>query len=75
MGRLVSTCYVTTFCNCAHRVSDGKPVNHACYIIPPAALEAERSGDTKKAIGLIEEGKTYLQFDMPSLPPHKGVKG
>jgi hypothetical protein len=33
--------YVTTFCNFAHRMKDGKPIDHECYIIPPALLRAE----------------------------------
>jgi len=46
--------YVTTFCNRPHRLSDGKPIKHECRVIPPAALEAERSGDTDKAIELMQ---------------------
>lgn len=33
--------YVTTFCNFAHDLSDGVPINHGCYVIPPNALIAE----------------------------------
>ena len=48
------TFYVTSFCNQAHRLVDGKPIRHECRIIPPAALEAERAGDTDKAIELMK---------------------
>lgn len=71
--------YVTTFCNFAHRMEDGKPVEHECYILPPAALEAEcgrpawargRSGegapDYEKAIEIIQAAKP--------LKVHKGVE-
>lgn len=36
--------YVSTMCNFAHRLSDGKPVNHECYVIPPKLLQAESDG-------------------------------
>lgn len=42
--------YCTSFCNRIHRMSDGKPVEHECYVLRPAALEAERSGDVSKAL-------------------------
>ena len=34
--------YVTSYCNFAHRLNDGKPVEHECAILPPAALEVRR---------------------------------
>ena len=33
--------YVTSFCNFAHRLKDGKPLNHECYVIPPLLLRLE----------------------------------
>jgi hypothetical protein len=33
--------YVTSFCNFPHRLKDGKPIRHECYIIPPKLLRAE----------------------------------
>lgn len=41
--------YCTTFCNFGHRLSDGKPVGHECYVLPTEALHAERNGDFDKA--------------------------
>ena len=38
--------YVTTFCNFAHRLEDGKPLDHECYVIPPSFLKQERENDT-----------------------------
>jgi hypothetical protein len=35
--------YVSSFCNFAHRLKDGKPIEHECYVIPPRLLELERS--------------------------------
>jgi hypothetical protein len=45
--------YCTSFCNHGHRLSDGKPINHECYIINPKALEAEREGDYELAAKLM----------------------
>jgi hypothetical protein len=49
--------YCTTYCNQGHRVSDGKPVNHECRILPPAALVAEINGDYETAIALLSAEK------------------
>jgi hypothetical protein len=51
------TIYHTSYCNHGHRLSDGRPINHECYVLPPKALEAERAGDCKRAIQLIEAAK------------------
>ena len=60
------TVYCTSFCNKGHRLSDGKPIDHECYVLPPAALAAEQGGDTQKATGLIEAAKP--------LQVHRGAK-
>jgi hypothetical protein len=49
--------YATTYCNKGHRISDGMPVNHECYVLPPAALRAERDGDIPRAIDIIQAAK------------------
>ena len=46
--------YVTTYCNHAHRVRDGKPINHECRIIPPDALRAEIEGRYDDAIRILQ---------------------
>lgn len=46
--------YVSTYCNFAHRLLDGEPIDHECVVIPPAALEAEREGDFEKAIAIMQ---------------------
>lgn len=48
------TFYVTTFCNKAHDTADGKPIDHECRILPPAALAAERAGDCDLAIDIMQ---------------------
>lgn len=41
--------YVTTFCNFAHDLDDGKPIAHECWILPKNALEYERRGEHASA--------------------------
>lgn len=45
--------YVTTFCNRAHRVKDGKPIQHECRVIPPKAIEYEMAGDYSQAMEVL----------------------
>lgn len=66
--------YVTTFCNFAHRMRDGRPIGHECGVIPPAALVAESDGDFRLACELIQAGKTHTRFGERCLPPSRGVK-
>jgi hypothetical protein len=53
----VITIYVTSFYNWAHNLKTGRPIGHECYIIPPAALQAEIAGDYDAASRIISEGK------------------
>ena len=41
------------YCNHGHYVATGKPVNHECRVIPPAALRAEMEGKYAEAIELM----------------------
>jgi hypothetical protein len=34
--------FVTSFCNFPHRLRDGKPVEHECYVLRPRSLQLER---------------------------------
>jgi hypothetical protein len=43
------TTFLTSFCNKPHRLTDGKPVDHECYVLPPLALKQELSGDAEGA--------------------------
>lgn len=52
--------YVSTYCNKAHRLSDGKPVQHECRVIPPAALKAERDGDYDQAHRIMESAPVRM---------------
>lgn len=58
--------YCTSFCNFGHRLLDGKPAGHECYILPVKALQAEREGDVAAAIEHIESAKP--------LQTHRGVR-
>lgn len=44
--------FQTSFCNHGHRLSNGVPINHECYVLNPDALEHERQGDVAGAIGI-----------------------
>ena len=44
--------YCTSFCNHGHRMVDGKPVDHECYILPPAMLRAEMYGRFEEALNI-----------------------
>ena len=50
----IQSVYVTTYCNFAHDVKTGKPIEHECIIIPPKALAAEMAGDYEAAIDILE---------------------
>lgn len=41
--------YCTSYCNHGHDTDDGVPVEHECYVLPPAALKAEMDGDFETA--------------------------
>lgn len=58
--------YVTTFCNFAHRLKDGKPIEHECHILPVDALKAEMADDVDEAMNIIDNNRP--------LPVHPGVR-
>ena len=64
--------YCTTYCNKPHDTSDGKPIGHECYILPPAALAAEIAGDVDQAIHLITTDPRYMRTG--SLVRHAGKR-
>ena len=45
--------YVTTFCNWPHRLSDGKPIGHNCYVLDPVKLRLEAEGRISEIEGSI----------------------
>lgn len=45
--------YVTTYCNFAHSMHSGKPIDHQCRHIPPAALRLEYNELLDEAIKLM----------------------
>ena len=46
--------YVSTYCNFAHDLKTGRPRRHQCIVIPPAALRAERDGDSDRANEIMQ---------------------
>jgi hypothetical protein len=57
--------YCTTYCNFGHRVDDGKPVDHECYILPTAVLKLEMDGDYDGALEIL---RTSV------LKSHRGIR-
>ena len=49
--------FCTTFCNHPHRLSDGKPIAHECFVMPTAALHAERAGKVGQAVEELQKWK------------------
>lgn len=45
--------YLTTFCNKAHRLADGKPIGHNCYVLDPVKLRLEAEGRIDEIEGSI----------------------
>lgn len=58
--------YCSSFCNQAHRLSDGKPLDHECFVLPTEMLYAERDGDYIKASQILTSWKKRRV--------HKGVR-
>ena len=58
--------FCTSFCNNNHRLSDGKPVKHECFVMPTEALHAEMNGDIERAKEVLNNWKKRR--------PHRGVK-
>jgi len=45
---------ITIYCGKRHRRSDGLPVAHACRILDPEFLEAERLEEYGRAVSVLE---------------------
>lgn len=54
--------YATTFCNKAHRIADGKPVDHECYILDPVVLDAETWNGANAALELAQKEGRKLHY-------------
>jgi hypothetical protein len=55
----------TLYCDRDHRIGDGVPVGHACRVLDPAFLAAEREGDLALASILIEAMRIVLHPGAP----------
>lgn len=53
----MSNFYVTTYCNKAHRLADGKPIEHECHVLPPEVLHLEREGKIEEALAVLQQAK------------------
>ncbi len=59
--------YTTSFCNQEHRLRDGKPVGHECFVLPAEALHAERADETERANTILSNWKNRRK--------HNGLRG
>lgn len=66
-----SDSYCTTFCKHAHRLSDGKPIGHECYVLPTAALHAELAGKVGLAVEELSKWKKRKRHS--GLRTQKGI--
>ena len=57
--------YVPSFCNKHHRLEDGKPIKHECFVLPTEYLCAEKSGNRERAKEVLDGWKKRK--------PHKGL--
>ena len=67
----MSDFYVTTFCNFAHRLRDGMPINHECYKIPPKLLKLEMEAECCTE---GECGEAWRKWYSNKGSFHRGVK-
>jgi len=66
--------YVTTFCNFPHDVNTGRPINHECYILPPAALKAEMEGDYETAQEILHKNRGKMRMVNPRKTKDASIK-
>lgn len=52
--------FTTTFCNKGHRLSDGKPVEHECYVLDPTVLQEEAYNGASAALDLVRSGERKM---------------
>lgn len=60
---------LTIYCGKPHRTSDGVPVEHACRVLLPAFLEAERTEDFGRAADVLEGMPLVLHRGVPHGQP------
>jgi hypothetical protein len=61
-----SDCCIASFCGNVHKMDDGRPVDHKCFILPTEALVAERDGDMKRSWQIMQGWKNRR--------PHNGLR-
>jgi hypothetical protein len=50
----------TIYCGRVHRTSDGVPVAHACRVLAPGFLEAERREEFGRAVEILDRTPRVL---------------
>ncbi|OHD23660.1 MAG: hypothetical protein A2Y38_23470 [Spirochaetes bacterium GWB1_59_5] len=66
--------YLTSYCNQGHEVATGKPVNHECHILPPAALLLEMADRLPEAVEALAAGRPLKRHSGLKVPVTEGDK-
>ena len=66
LSSMAAKIFCTSFCNHGHRLVDGKPIDHECFVLPTEALLAEQAGDNARALEVMGAWKKRRV--------HKGLK-
>lgn len=53
--------YLTSFCNKSHNLLTGRPLGHECYVLPPAAIQAEFEGNVDEAVEILAVSKMRIE--------------
>lgn len=61
--------YLTSFCNRLHCMRTGRPIEHECFLLPPAALRAEREDQISKSVSILAEARAEGR-----LRRHRGIR-
>lgn len=65
--------FVTSFCNFPHNLATGRPIEHECYVLPVAALLAEKHGrfdDANRTLAAVNfKSKGMVRGGKPSNRP------
>lgn len=58
-----SSAFCTSYCNRAHDLNDGKPIDHNCFILNKKALRMEFLGNVPGAIeiGIVKEPRVEMK--------------
>ncbi len=59
------TVFRTIYCDDLHRLDNGLPIGHACRVLDPEYLVAERDQEYSQAASLLESMPLTLHWGIP----------